>query len=195
MPTVVGSVRSRTFRVLWALEELEIPYTHVPAAPRSDEALKLVPSGKVPVYVEDDGTVITESVAIMTYLADRHGCLTHPAGSPQRAQQDSLTHMILDELDSTLWTASKHSFVLPEERRVKAVKETLRWEFAQGLDRLAQRLGHPFVMGEVMTIPDILLAHCFGWAIVAKFPVEQPVVRDHFERMRARPAYRRARKE
>ena len=144
MPTVIGGVRSRTFRVLWALEELEVPFEHLSVSPHSAEVLKVNPSGKIPAYVEDDGTVIRDSVAILTHLADRHGCLTYPAGSAERAQQDSLTFAILDELDSTLWTAAKHSFVLPEELRVSAIKETLRWEFSQALDRLAAAYQDPF---------------------------------------------------
>ena len=50
----------------------------------------------------------------------------------------------------------------------------------------------PFLMGETMTIADIVLTHCLGWAISAKFPVEEPRLRDYAEAMRARPAYKRA---
>jgi glutathione S-transferase len=35
----------------------------------------------------------------------------------------------------------------------------------------------PFLMGETMTIPDILLAHCGIWAIGAKFPIVEPQFR------------------
>jgi glutathione S-transferase len=49
----------------------------------------------------------------------------------------------------------------------------------------------PFLMGDEMTIPDILLAHCMGWAVNAKFPVTEPF-REHARRMRDRPAFARA---
>jgi len=50
MYEVIGSSASRTFRVLWMLEELGIAYTHVPAMPQSPEARAANPSGKVPVF-------------------------------------------------------------------------------------------------------------------------------------------------
>jgi len=189
---IIGSVKSRTMRVLWMLEEIGVPYDHVAAAPRSDEVTRFNPAGKVPVLIVDH-TPITDSVAIMTYLGDRHQALTHPPGTLERARQDSLTHAIIDEFDAPLWEAAKHSFILPEDRRMPEVKETLRWEFERAQTAFEHRMAEdgPFLMGETMTIPDILLAHCMGWAINAKFPVTDPF-RDFTKRMRDRPAFARA---
>lgn len=192
MPTLHGTVRSRAFRVLWALEEMGLDYTHEPTLPHSPEILALNPSGKVPAYVEDDGTVITDSSAIMTHLADRHGQLTYPAGTPERAQQDSLTFRILDEFDGPLWVAAKHSFGLPEELRLKEIKPSCKWEFQRAADLLAPRLTGDFLMGDKMTIPDIILCHCVGWSMVAKFEMKNEAVEAHFQRMRTRPAYKKA---
>ena len=94
MYTLYGSPSSRAFRVLWMLEELELPFEFVPSKPRSDEVLALNPSGKIPV-LRDGEAVLTDSTAILTYLADKHGKLTHPAGSVARAHQDALTHTVL----------------------------------------------------------------------------------------------------
>lgn len=190
--TVIGSVQSRTMRVLWMLEELEQDYTHVSVSPRDQLVRGHNPSGKIPVLLVGE-TVLTDSAAILTYLADRHGALTAPAGTLERAQQDALSHLVLDEFDAVLWTAARHSFVLPEEQRVPAVKDSLRWEFSRSCQRLARRMDdRPFVCGADMTITDILLAHCLGWAIAARFDVQEPVLRDYLDRMRARPAYQRA---
>ena len=189
MYKVIGAVKTRTLRVLWMLEELGLPYEHNAAAPGSDDAKAMNGTGKVPVLLVDD-TPITDSVAIMTYLADKHGALTFPAGTIERAKQDGHTNFLLEEFDAVLWMAGKHSFVLPEELRVPAVKPSLKWEFERSLSRLAERLGKgPFLMGETMTIADILAVHCLGWAIAAKFPIEAPVLRDYFSRLRDRPAY------
>ena len=114
MYTVVGSRTNRTFRVLWALEELGVEYDHKPYSVRSAEALEHSPTGKLPALIAE-GEVITDSAAIITFLADRHGGLTFPAGSVQRAQQDALLHRVNDEIDAVLWTAARHSFILPEE--------------------------------------------------------------------------------
>ncbi len=192
MYTVIGGVRSRTFRVLWMLEELGQPYEHLPAAPRSDDVVAHNPSGKVPVLL--DGQIpLTDSTAILTYLADKHGAMTFPAGTIDRARQDGHTQFLLDELDALLWTASRHSFILPEELRVSAVKDSLKWEYERSLERLEWRLGKgPYLMGETMTVPDIIAAHCGGWAVVAKFPQPNGALKDYFERLRSREAYQRA---
>lgn len=192
MYTVIGTVRSRAARVLWMLEELGAPYEHIPAPPRSEGVTAFNPAGKVPVLVED-GTPITDSTAIVQYLADKHGRLTHRAGTLDRARQDSLTQFLLDEFDAALWMAARHSFVLPEELRHAAIKNTLRWEFERSQKTLVHRMGEgPFLMGEMMTVPDIILTHCGTWALSAKFPIVEHRLTEYLERMRKRPAYRLA---
>ena len=137
-----------------------------------------------------DGTPIIDSTAIMTYLADKHGKLTFPASTIERAHQVSLTHFILDEFDAVLWTAARHSFVLPAEKRVKAVKDSLRWEFARSINLIEGRMGDGSnLMGEKFTIPDIILTHIGGWARVSKFDVPDGKLKEYFGRQIKRPAY------
>jgi len=191
MYTVIGPTMTRAYRVLWMLEELGQPYAHEPHPPRSAAVRAHNPLGKVPVLLVD-GTALTDSTAILTFLADRHGTLTHPAGSLARARQDAHTQFVLDEMDALLWMAARHSFVLPEEQRVPAVKDSLKWEFARSCDRLAERLGEgTYLMGDEMTVPDILAAHCLSWSRAAKFPVENDAATAYVKRVRERPAHRR----
>ena len=192
MYQVIGTRMSRAFRVLWALEEMGLDYTHIPAMPGSTEAKDVNPVGKVPVLVVD-GIPITDSMAILTYLTDKHGQLTAPAGTMARARQDSLSHMILDEFDAVLWMASKHSFIFPQERRVPEIKPSLKWEFERAQERLVARMGTgPFLMGAALSVPDILFVHCLGWSIAAKFPPLHPALKAYAKALRARPAYQRA---
>ena len=192
MYTVIGSARSRALRVLWMLEELGLAYEHVAAPPRSEDVVAVNPAGKVPVLIED-GTPITDSTAILNYLADRHGELTHPAGTLDRARQDSLTQFLLDEFDAALWMAARHSFVLPEELRQSAIKDSLKWEFERSQKTLVARMAEgPFLMGEKMTVPDIILTHCGGWARSARFPITERRLADYLAAMDKRPALQRA---
>lgn len=189
--TVIGHRATRAARVLWLLEELGLPYTHIPARPQSSQAQAHNPSGKVPILLVGD-RALTDSTAILTFLTDREGRCTHPCGTLDRARQDGLTQAILDEFDALLWTASRHSFVLPEEMRLPAIKDSLRWEYARNQARMAERLGDgPFLMGAGMTVPDLILAHCLDWAVAAKFPAPEPNLAAFHARMRARPAYQR----
>ncbi|MCX7565669.1 glutathione S-transferase family protein [Sulfitobacter sp. F26169L] len=169
MYTVIGSIKSRAFRVAWMLEELGQSYDLIAAAPRSDEARKYNPSGKIPALLDGDD-VLTDSVAIMQYLADKHGALTAPAGTPARARQDAMLFWLIDEFDAILWAAAKHSFVWPKEMRMPEIKDSLKAEFTRSATTLAERLEGPFLMGDEITVPDLLAVHCINWSIGAGFP-------------------------
>lgn len=193
MYTLIGVNQTRAFRVKWALEELGLTYTQVPATPHSPEMYEHNPTGKVPALL-DDGATLTDSVAIVTYLADKHGGLTFKAGTLGRARQDGFTHMILDEFDSALWTAARHTFVLPKDKRIPEIKETLKWEFARSQAALVAQMGDgPFLMGEDLTLPDIFLGHCLDWANAAKFEISEPRLVDYLATLHTRPAYIAAR--
>ncbi len=193
MYKLLGNKKSRGFRVLWALEEMELPYEFVSVSPRSDEVRAYNPSGKIPVFLDGDD-VILDSVAIVQYLADKHGKLTYPAGTIERAHQDGFMQFACDEMDGVLWTAARNTFVLPEEKRVAEVKPTLRWEYARSMKILADRLSdREFLMGDEFTVADIVTAHCGTWARNAGFEFDQPVVSDYIDRVISRPAHKRAR--
>jgi len=101
MTTLYGVTRSRASRNLWLAAELGITLTQVPviqgyrlpdaAAPdaplntTSPAFLAISPAGAIPV-LEDDGFVLTESLAINLYLARKHGGPLAPAD----AQEDAL---------------------------------------------------------------------------------------------------------
>ena len=191
MYTVIGPQKSRAMRVLWMLEELGEPYVHIPAPPRSEEAVRYNPSGKVPALLDGDA-VLTDSMAIVTYLADKHGRLTAPAGTVARARQDALTFWLIDEMDAVLWAAAKHSFVLPEDLRMPAVKESLKAEFSASAEKLSAMLDGPFLMGDSLSIPDILACHCINWSVGAKFPRVDDRLFAYAKNLRERPAYQAA---
>ena len=192
MYKLLGNKKSRAFRVLWMLEELEVEYEFIPASPRSDEVRAVNPNGKIPCFLDNDD-VILDSVAIIQYLADKHGKLTFPAGTIERAHQDAFMQFACDEMDGTLWTAARNTFVLPEERRVPQIKETLRWEYARSMKTLASRLGdNEFLMGDKFTVADLVTVHCGNWARGAKFDSGQPSIEAYIDRIKERPAFIRA---
>lgn len=190
MYEVYGAVASRAFRVMWALEELGQDYKFTKASPRDEVITAVYPAGKLPAMRVDD-TILTDSSAIMTYLADKHGALTAPAGSLARAQQDAIFHLIIDEIDAVLWTGARHTFVLPEEQRLPEIKTSLRWEFNRNVNRLANRITTPFAAGNEFTICDILLTHCLNWAYSAKFEYESEKMKAYAKQMRERDAFKR----
>ena len=191
MYTVLGSTKNRTLRVIWALEELGVTYNQVVGDPGSAEVKALNPTGKVPALIVE-GEVLPDSIAIMTFLSDRHNALTFSAGSLERLRMDGHIQFLLEEFDSLLWVAAKNSFINPVDQRAPEVKPVLKWEFQRSLVRLEERFQGEFLMGDTFTIADILAVHCLNWAFTAKFPAASEELKAYTKRCRDRDAYKRA---
>ncbi len=190
--TLIGGLKSRGFRVAWTLDELGQPYDHIYVRPHAPEVLKHNPLGKIPVLLDGD-TALTDSIAIMTYLADKHGRLTFPAGTQDRARQDAITNFLIDDMDGVLFSMIKHSFGAPEDLRHPEIADTLKWEVARAETRLTDMLGDgPFLMGDQMTIADILAVHCLNWAVGTKLTSKPKGLQDYAKRLRERPGYQAA---
>ena len=188
MYTVVGDPRNRSLRVMWMLEELGQPYEIELAGAQSERMRAINPTGKAPALIAED-VAIPDSVAVITFLADRHGACTHPAGSVERALQDAATQFCVDELEGACWTAAKNRFIHPEDKR-SAVDDTCAFEFELAQKRLERILGDkPFVTGETFTVPDILIVHCLNWGErMHKYAIREGAVADYRARVAARPA-------
>ena len=191
MLQVFGRAKSRSFRVIWLLEELKISYKLKEINPQSSEALQIYKNGKIP-FVIDNGVLISDSVAILTYLSDKNSLFTEMAGTIKRAKQDSITHRILDEFDSLLWVAAKHIYVLPIKKRVPEILESLRREFVKNQEKIVTEFSvNHFICGEKFLIPDIILIHCLIWAKGMNFPICEDLT-NYSERIRERPAFKKA---
>lgn len=200
MMRVYGTAGSRSIRVLWTLEELGWEYEYVPVDLAQGTAngaayQKVNPAIKVPA-IEVDGFVLTESAAICTYLADRDPArrLAPEPDTVARARHTQWCLFACSELEQPLWTLAKHRFVLPESLRVPAVKPAAEYEFNRMLDVLAHGLGdQPYILGDDLTVADLLLAQTLGWARKAQMPLKHPRVTQYADRLLQRPALARAR--
>ena len=94
MLTVCGRRSSFNLqKVMWLVEELKLPHEHIEAGGQfggldTPEFRRMNPHGKVPV-IDDDGTIVWESHAILRHLAALHGeeCFWHQDPA-QRAEVD-----------------------------------------------------------------------------------------------------------
>ncbi len=189
MYTLIGPLKTRAFRVAWMLNELGQAFDHDPTPPRDPKLAAVNPSLKVPVLKDGNDTII-DSVAICQYLADKHGKLTFPAGTIQRAHQDSFTQFAVDDVELSLWVASKHTFALPKELRVPDVKRACKFDFDRAMTSLSTRLGdRAYVMGDQFTVPDLLFGHLANWAKNTHWDIPAGNVTDYIARIQARPAY------
>lgn len=191
MYKLFGSPSTRAGRVMWMLEELGAPYEVISAYPHAPEVLAVNPSGKIPVLADGDA-IITDSTAIMIHLADKHGALTYPAGSIERAKMTAAICFAIDDVEQSLWTLAKHGFVLPEDlRKAAEVEPACRHEWNVAMKNLEALLGDgPFLMGADFTVPDIILGHLGGWAKTIGFEAPEGPVADYMTRIRARPGWR-----
>ena len=191
MLQVFGRVKSRTFRVVWLLEELKTPYELIEVAPRSEEARKVYKNGKIP-FILDNKILVSDSVAILTYLSDKHKNFTETPGSTIRAKQDAFTFRILDEFEALLWVAAKHTYIFPTEKKVPEIINILKWEFTRNQEKLVEEFSiENFLCGEKFLVPDILLVHCLVWAKSMDFPICDRLIK-YLDKLSCRPAYQKA---
>jgi len=175
MITLYGMPNTRSFRVLWILEEIGVDYEYKvvnlgKGEGGTPEFLALNPSGKLPVLTEGD-LVLTESAAICTYLADCHPKknLIPQAGTVDRALCNQWCYFVLSELEQPLWTMGKHKFALPKEYRVRTVQKTAGFEFMRAIRILEAGLkDRRFLVGNHFTVADLLAVHTLNWAQVFK---------------------------
>jgi glutathione S-transferase len=168
---------TRDLRVSWALEELGLPY-RVRALDlqggelRSEAYTRISPFQQVPA-IDDDGFVLTESGAIVLYLAEKAGRLM-PAEPRGRAEVTRWCFAALTTLEPTLMQiafidAGVETDADAPQRRGVYVERAGRW-----LGGMERRLsGRPYLAGEDFSVADILLTTVLRGVdagVVAPFP-------------------------
>jgi glutathione S-transferase len=195
-------INARSFRPLWTLEEMQLPYelTLLPFPPRAvaPEYKQLNPLGTVPLLL-DGATRMTESAAICHYLATRHGPSPLAVGVDEADYGAFLnwTHFGEATLTFPQTLVLRYSRFEPRERRQPQVAQDYAQWFLARLRAVEAPLadGREFLCGQRFTIADVsvgyalLLAHSIG--LDADFG---PHVAAYFERLRAREGYQRARR-
>jgi glutathione S-transferase len=184
---------TRSLRALWGLKELDTDFEFVPVnvavgEHRHPDFLRLNPAGKVPVLVDGE-LVLTESAAIVMYLADKYrdkGLL--PADLKARAEAYRWVMFAMTELEQPLWRIARHTFLYPEARRLPQDIVLAREEFAAMASILDRHMaGRQFIVGDGMTIADCVTAYVIDWANEQHLIDDCPQLRAYLTRMYARP--------
>src|SRR5918911_4223435 len=140
MLRIYGSAKSRTLRTLWMVGELGIPYEQKDYLPRSPETKtpeyrELNPNGRVPT-IDDDGFILSESMAINFYLAKKHGSALYPADPKHEALAWQWSLWETDRLDRQLVNYVRHSRELPEAERKRDIADAAWKEVVESFDVL-----------------------------------------------------------
>lgn len=184
---------TRSIRVRWTLQELGVEFESVPVnmiagEHRRPEFLKINPAGKLPVLVDGE-VVLTESVAIVLYLAEKYsdkGLV--PMNLRQRAQLNRWLLFAVTELEQPLWRIARHTTLYPEDRRLPGDVALAREDFEVMADVLEEHMnGRQFVVGDAVTVADFVLAYTLDWANEVRLLDDFPRLQAYMERMYARP--------
>jgi glutathione S-transferase len=184
---------TRSIRVRWTLQELGVDFEPIrvnllAGEHRRPEFLKINPAGKIPVLADGD-LVLTESVAIVLYLAEKYshkGLL--PAGLNERAQVNRWLLFAATELEQPLWRISRHTALYPEEQRLPADVVLASREFKDMAAVLEKHMqGRQFVAGDSLSIADLVMAYTLDWGNEDKLLDGCPQLLAYMERMYARP--------
>jgi glutathione S-transferase len=193
--------RTRSIRPRWLLEELGVPYELVRLDPskgetRQEPYLKINPLGHVPA-LDDGGTVIAESAAIIMHLADRFpekGLAPKP-GTPERAQYYQWIVYAMVSLESQVNAVADQSRI-PEDQRQPQVVERARARFHEAAQVVETHLkGRQFIVGQAFTAADLVMSAVLGWGKLNGLLDEQrfPTCLSYWKAMLDRPAAQKAR--
>ena len=206
---------SRSQRVLWLLEELDLPFKvkHYQRDAKTllapPELRQVHPLGKSPVITVGDVTV-AESGAIVEYLIDQYGQghFKPEPGTPERLRYTYWLHyaegslmppllmkLVFDELEK----APMPFFVKPIARAIsgKVKSAFISPQIRQHLDYMEAELGKtPWFAGKEFTGADIQMSFPLEAAAArGGLDASRPKLMDFLKRIHARSAYKRALKK
>jgi glutathione S-transferase/3-isopropylmalate dehydratase len=197
MVTVYGE--GRGFRVVWLLEEMELPYrlrgVDLLAGVENDpEFLEINPAGFIPAIRDGDVTMV-ESIAIMEYLLGRYG----PTKLAPRAQDtdfpayQQFLHLGEAGLAASIYFVSGARNIAPQSERDNWSARQAMDVFLSRLTLVTHRLERaPYVAGDVFTAADISVGYALEMARKNIGVVLGEAEQKYMGRLRERVGYQRA---
>jgi len=184
---------TRSIRARWTLQELGVEFEPitvnlVAGENHRPDFLKINPAGKVPVLVDGE-LVLTESIAIVMYLAEKYcdrGFL--PTDPLQRAEHNRWLLFTATELEQPLWRIARHTFIYPERERLPGDVTLAGNEFRAMAEIVERHMQHrQFLVGDRVSVADFVLAYTLDWANEVKLLDHCPKLLAYMEEMYARP--------
>jgi glutathione S-transferase len=208
MLTVHHLNNSRSQRVLWLLEELELPYQleKYQRDPKTSlappELAKIHPLGKSPV-VTDGGETVAESANILEYIVEKYGNgrLVPAAGTPDYRRYRYFMHYAEGSLMPFLLLRLITSRIRKAPLLVRPIAKAIAGKVDGGFvtPNLTRHVAFvdgelakaPYFAGPDLTVADIQMSYPME-AIAARADGVPPRITEWIERIHARPAYKRA---
>ena len=199
--TLWGAGTTRTMRAHWMLMELGLDYRFHPIRSRTGETetaefKRINPRHKIPV-LRHGSFILTESAAIVQYLAEtfpRPEQIYVPSDAAGHATLNEWCYFIMSELDAgSLYVVRRHLGLKHLYGEAPVAVESARRYFLHNLEAMAPRIGvqNPYLLGDRLSTPDILLMTCLDWALVEGLALPDSVM-EYRLRVARRPAYQAA---
>ena len=188
---------SRAGRILWLLEELELPYelnkmAFSPTDLKSDEHRARHPLGRVPV-LEDGDTQIWESGAITDYILEKHknGGLKPSSDDTNYPNFLQWFHYCEGMVMPPINTIVVQTILLPPERRDETALGQAQRLLTKSLAPVDEALaGKEYLIGN-FSAADIMLGHaCFMSNRMGCIPDEMSNLKKYVENITNRPAFK-----
>lgn len=180
---------TRSIRARWILQELAVDFEAVSVnlaagEHRNPEFLELNPAGKVPVLVDGD-LVLTESVAIVLYLAEKYpdrGFV--PGNLDLRAELYRWVLFAVTELEQPLWRIARHTSLYPPRDRLPADVVLARRDFLPMVAILEKHMKERrYLVADRVTAADFVVAYTLDWAGEVELLGDCPALRNYLARM------------
>jgi len=175
----VGAPNPKKLRVYLAEKGITIPCEQVNIVSgenRQPPFLKKNPLGGLPVLELDDGTCLTESLAIMQYLEDLHPTPPMIGTTPlERARVREMERIVELGVMSRVATVfqNTHPFMANRLKQSPDAAENARNQLGTILKTVDARIGEkPFAAGERPSIADCTLYAAFEFADFAQVPID-----------------------
>jgi len=198
MIKVYGTSRSRAARALWALEELGLKYEHAPVnasgESRKPEHLKINPNGHIPA-IDDNGTIVWESMAINLYLAEKYGKGgLWPATVEQHGACYQWSFWGMTEVEPQLMTVFLNRLILPAEQRNEQAAAKAIEQMKTPLKVLDDHLHNgEYLLGKEFTIADLNAASVLSLASFVQLDLSPtPAAQKWLQKCVSRPANQKA---
>ena len=199
MITLYHCMSARSFRPLWALEELGIAYElkMLPFPPRvlDRSFLAINPLGTIPLLIDGE-THMTESAAMCQYLATRAGPTPLEVTADEAGFGAYLNYLHFGEATLTFpqTLVLRYLHQEPDERRQPQVADDYAKWFMSRLRSLEPLLqSNDYVCAGRFTVADISVGYALMLAEhLGLQPRFKPAVAAYWQRLRERPAFERA---
>ncbi len=190
---------SRAGRIVWLLEELELPYElnrmdFHPKDLKSDEHRARHPLGRVPV-LEDGDISIYESGAIVDYVLERHknGGLKPATEAPEFPPYLQWFHYCEGMVMPPVNTIVVQTILLPEDKRDETVLAQAQRLLTRALVPVDEVLaGNDYLIGN-FSGADIMLGHASYMSnLLGSITEEMANLKGYISRVEQRPAFQKA---